>query len=342
MRYPEFLQPGGSIGFVAPSFGCDTEPYKSQFARALQHFEEMGYRTVLGPNCYASAGIGKSNTPELCGAEINEFLAEGRSDIVISCGGGETMCEDLPFVDFDAIRNAKPRWYMGFSDNTNLCFLLPTLCDTAAVYGPCAGSFGMEPWHPALADALGILTGEKLCVSNYNGWESESLKDESNPYTPYNITQPYGLRIVNGNPDGRFSGRLLGGCLDCLQIFCGTRFDKVKEFNERYRTDGVIWFMEACDLNPMSIRRALWQLDNAGWFESAKGFIIGRSLHFGEEQMGMNPYNAYTGILEKYGVPILLDADLGHLPPMMPLVEGALAEVNVAPGSLRIEQKLCE
>ena len=29
MRYPEFLKDNGSIGFVAPSFGCNIEPYKS-------------------------------------------------------------------------------------------------------------------------------------------------------------------------------------------------------------------------------------------------------------------------------------------------------------------------
>lgn len=55
------------------------------------------------------------------------------------------MCEVLDYVDFDRIRKAEPKWYMGYSDNTNLVFLLTTLCDTAAVYGPCAGSFGMDP-----------------------------------------------------------------------------------------------------------------------------------------------------------------------------------------------------
>lgn len=27
MRYPHFLACNGNIGFVAPSFGCATEPY---------------------------------------------------------------------------------------------------------------------------------------------------------------------------------------------------------------------------------------------------------------------------------------------------------------------------
>ena len=51
---------------------------------------------------------------------------------------------------------------------------------------------------------------------------------------------------------------------DCLVTLCGTRFDKVDAFNEKYREDGVIWFIESCDLNVMSICRALWQLEHAG------------------------------------------------------------------------------
>ena len=30
MRYPLFLQDEGTIGFVAPSFGCATEPYRTE------------------------------------------------------------------------------------------------------------------------------------------------------------------------------------------------------------------------------------------------------------------------------------------------------------------------
>ena len=29
-------------------------------------------------------------------------------------------------------------------------------------------------------------------------------------------------------------------------------------------------FFESCDLNVFSIRRAMWQMDNAGWFENVK------------------------------------------------------------------------
>ena len=43
MRFPEFLKEHGTIGFVAPSFGCATEPYYTAFAHARERFGQMGY-----------------------------------------------------------------------------------------------------------------------------------------------------------------------------------------------------------------------------------------------------------------------------------------------------------
>ena len=42
------------------------------------------------------------------------------------------------------------------------------------------------------------------------------------------------------NQDLKFSGRLLGGCLDILTLFPGTKFDKVSEFIDKYQNDGII------------------------------------------------------------------------------------------------------
>ena len=48
MRYPHFLPDGGTIGFVAPSFGAYIEPYHTCFLRSLEVFQEMDYRVELG------------------------------------------------------------------------------------------------------------------------------------------------------------------------------------------------------------------------------------------------------------------------------------------------------
>ncbi|MCD8156089.1 MAG: LD-carboxypeptidase [Clostridiales bacterium] len=339
MRYPKFLKKGGTIGFVAPSYGCNIEPYRTAFDSALETFRSMGFQVELGPNCYEGGGIGISNTPQKCAAELQKYYSKRSNDILISCGGGELMCEDLNYLDFDKIAKAKPKWYMGYSDNTNMTFLLTTLCDTASVYGPCASTFGMEPWHASLEDAFALLTGENLTVHGYELYEAESGKDEENPLAPYNVTEP---RVMMKVPDEdvRMEGRLIGGCLDVLTLYTGTKYDRVKEFAEKYKEDGILWFLEVCDLNTMGIRRALWQLEQAGWFRYVKGFLIGRPLCHGEAFLGMNQYDAVMGILEKYHVPVLMDLDIGHIPPAMPLICGSYAKVETLGNEITVEMIL--
>lgn len=347
MRYPEFLKENGTIGFVAPSFGCGIEPYRTAFENAKSKWQAAGFRLDLGPNCYAIEGVGISNTPEKCGKELTDYYVSGENDCLISCGGGELMCETLNYVDFEAVKKAKPKWYMGYSDNTNMTFLLTTLCDTASIYGPCAAAFGMEPWHPSVADAFSLLKGEKLAFESYDMWEKESLKDEDHPLLPYNCTEPLQIRMFAPDKTKALAeaektvmeGRLLGGCMDCLVNFLGTKFDKVNEFSERYKENGIIWFLEACDLNVFAIRRAMWQMENAGWFSHVKGFLFGRPLN-GESMMNLDRFNAVLAVAGKYRVPVIMDVDLGHLSPTMPLITGSMAKIEGADGKIRVSMEL--
>ncbi|MER2151087.1 MAG: LD-carboxypeptidase, partial [Candidatus Limivicinus sp.] len=112
MRYPRFLSDGAVLGFPAPSFGCSIEPYRSAFDRAQKVLRERGYGTVCGPNAYADDGTGISSSPERCGREITEMMLSKDTDALISCGGGELMCEILPHTDFGSIAAAEPKWFM--------------------------------------------------------------------------------------------------------------------------------------------------------------------------------------------------------------------------------------
>jgi len=369
MRYPAFIKENDTIGFVAPAFGCGYEPYKSAFENALNIFQEKGYSTELGPNVYKSDGIGISTDPKDCGKELTDYYVSESNQALISCGGGELMCETISHVDFDAVAKANPKWYMGFSDNTNFTFLLTTLCDTASIYGPNAPKFGMEPWHESLEDALGVLEGKKLSVSNYDKWEKESLRDEEHPLLPYNLTEPTILKgfrpIKDSNnshvdtteeidratedkllygmtstDDITMSGRLIGGCMDVLVGITGSRFDKVDEFLEKYKEDGFIWFLESCDLNTFSMRRAMWQMKEAGWFKYCKGFLIGRPMHFDEPLFGLDRFGAILNTISEIGVPVIMDLDIGHLAPSMPLICGSLTSISYGHGRINVNMEL--
>ena len=121
----------------------------------------------------------------------------------------------------------------------------------------------MEVWHESLTDAFNLLCGRKLSFTNYPMWEKESIKDENAPFVGYNLTEKScisSIPAVAKESMLTMRGRLLGGCMDCLINLLGTSFDHVREFNERYSDDGIIWFLEACDLNVMGMRRAMWQM----------------------------------------------------------------------------------
>lgn len=273
------------------------------------------------------------------------------------------MCETISQVDFETIRQAPPKWYMGYSDNTNMTFLLTILCDTASLYGPCIQNFGMEPWHPSLEDALGVLEGTCRELKGYDKWEIEKKKDEDHPLEPYHCTEDSHMRgflPVKGRPEDScgkiqqagekemaevkelsMEGRLLGGCMDCLVNLLGTRFDRVRDFLEQYREDGFIWFLESCDLNVFAIRRAMWQMEEAGWFRYCKGFLIGRPLCFGQEMLGLDQYTAILPTAARRRVPVVMDIDLGHLPPMLPLVTGSIGHITFKKNELHIKLDYC-
>lgn len=336
MRYPEPIKKNGTIALAAPSFGCTIEPYKTRLEAAILNLKSKGYDIREAPHVRLDEAIGRSGPEDVLGAELNGLYLSPETDAVLSVGGGELMCEVVPYIDFEAISKARPKWYMGYSDNTNFTFLSATLADTAAIYGPCFPAFGLRGEHQSVKDALGILTGEKLKIKSYPKWERNE-RDETDPLAPYDLTERTEYRYTN--TDGKrteLRGRLLGGCGDLLFTLLGTRFDRVKEFNKKYGDDGIIWFIEFCDLHPLDVRRALWAMREAGWFEKAKGFLIGRPLNFGEEQYSLTMYEAVNGAVGRLGVPIIQDVDIGHLPPMMPIVTGSFAEVRAEGDGLEI------
>ena len=56
--------------------------------------------------------------------------------------------------------------------------------------------------------------------------------------------------------------------------------------------------------------------------------------------MGLNQYHAVLDIVGKYHVPVIMDADIGHLPPMMPLICGSMAKVRAEGNEMEVEMRL--
>lgn len=341
IKIPSFLKENDTIGITAPSFGCTIEPYISKFNAAKEILEEKKYQLKIGSTVTKSDGLGISTNPETCAKELEDFYVDPSVDAIISAGGGEMMCETAGFLDFEKLKKAEPKWFMGYSDNTNFIFPLVTICHTAAIYGPCISGFGKK-WEQSETDAFELLEGKIKSVSGYEKFQrpEDDISPEKNfrDYT-YSLKAEKILstftfsqgKLTKATPDDiiEMKGVLLGGCLDVLANLCGTKLDSVKEFKSYLEGEKIIWVLESCDANPMELRRQVWHLKNAGWFDDAAGFLIGRPLSaFEQEMMGVNQYNAVTDILSDLRVPVIMDCDIGHIDPAMPLVMGSKAKIE--------------
>ncbi|SEL45868.1 Muramoyltetrapeptide carboxypeptidase LdcA (peptidoglycan recycling) [Butyrivibrio sp. ob235] len=358
IKRPDYIKPGDTIGITAPSFGPSSEPYHSMYFFAKKNLENKGYKIVEGDTLFKNDGIGINTDPKVAAAELVDFYKRDDIDAIISAGGGELMNETITNVDFEALAGAKPKWYIGYSDNTNFIFPLVTISGVQGIYGPCISGFSKK-WELPEEDAMALLEGTKTEFSGYEKFvdpakEENPLPRDLDPseYSKIDFDIPYeynsekvltSFLCKNGKAEKagtdteiKMSGILLGGCVDVLANMVGTRFDKVKEFNRDHKN--VIWVLEACDLTPMSYRRAIWNMREAGWFDSAAGFVIGRPLTaFGQEMMGADQYNAVTDVVSCLNIPIIMDADIGHIDPMLPVVMGAEALVCAKGNDLRFK-----
>lgn len=338
MKYPVFLKRNDTIGVVATSLGATKSPYLPRYLSFKNKFKDLGYNIVESKLVHRHQK-GESGDSKLRAEEFMKMYKNPDIDFIISCGGGELMCEILPYIDFDELKKYPPKYFMGYSDNTNLTFTLTTHLDIATIYGDHAPSFGMEPWHRQIKDAYRIITGKKFVQMKYGRYQDKNDKKDENPLATIHGTKLVVWKNLENRKKVHMEGRFLGGCLDCLVTLIGTPFDNVKEYCEKYKEEGIIFYLEACDLNVFGIRRALWQLKQAGWFTYCKGIIFGRTLH-DEKIMNLSLKDTLEKSLSDLGIPVIYDCDFGHIEPRMTFINGCFVQIDYHNGDGKIKMLL--
>ncbi|MBO4540660.1 MAG: LD-carboxypeptidase [Bacilli bacterium] len=339
MKQPEFLRPGDAIATIAPSFGAATEPYLTRYEVSLKNLKKRGYRILEGKNVHREDGVVASAPAQ---ERAEEFVEAYRSEAkaIFSVGGGELMNEILPYIDFKEIKKLPPKWFVGFSDNTHLTYTLTTQCGLITIYGSNFPAFFEKPLRLNQLDTIEMLEGKKE-FAGYPKWNKPNFRKKKplvpkpiNPVKRFLYRTPKIITPVGYEKP--IEGTLLGGCMDVILAMCGTKFDATGPFLLKHE-EGIIWYLEACDLGPLQIRRGLFQLREAGYFRTAKAFLIGRPLCWDKDEMGVNRFNAVLDMLSDLNVPILLDVDLGHYSPSLPIKNGAKAIVSLKEGNLFIQ-----
>lgn len=345
MIYPEFIKPGEYLGICAPSAGVGSK--LESFEDSLETLHEFGLLTC------ETESVRNDDLPSapaaVRGAEFNELYAEDEVKAVISASGGEYNVEMLPYIDQDLVL-ANPKWFAGYSDPTAIEMLLTTKLDIATIYGVNAGAWDWHPLHEYHHNALDILTGDIVTQHSYDMWAANGFDEETGCYhmdTPVEWTL---LRNEGGElaieSDLDVSGRLIGGCIDVIDWMIGTPYEDLKGFAERYAGDGLIWFFDNFELNPMQLMYACTKMKLMGLFDNARAVVFGR-VCFPGEASDMDYLErlerVFTGSRtdgKEMDVPIIWNADIGHTKPSFTLINGSMAHLEMHAGSAELTMEL--
>ena len=335
MIYPKFIKENDIIGITAPSDGVTAESKLRRLDNAIKNFEQLGFNIKETKNVRTSVK-GRSSTSKERASELESLYEDKEVNAIITSGGGDFLLEMLSELDFNTIKD-NPKWLQGYSDPTGLLFTITTNLDIATVYSDNFKTFGMEPWHKSLENNLEILKGNIIEQTSFSKYEED--KKLITGLEPFNLTKKVYWKNLNNEEVINIKGRMIGGCLDLITELFGTRFDKTKDFLEKYKDDGIIWYFDVCELSSESLIRTLWKLKDNGYFKYTKGILFSR-VYACNSYYDISYEEAIYESLKDLNIPIIINADIGHVSPRMTIINGAIATITSSKGKGKIKFEL--
>lgn len=336
MIYPNFIKEKDTIGVTSPSDGITKKEKIYRLDSAIKMLNELNFDIKETPNVRTSFK-GRSSSPKSRASQVHQLLEDNTIKAIICSSGGDFLLEILPYLDFNIIKN-NPKWIQGYSDPTGLLYTITTNLDIATIYSDNFGSFGMKPWHKSLQNNIEILKGNLITQHSFDKYEKDYQEylvgDE-----PYILTEPVYWKNLNNEESINVTGRIIGGCLDIINDLFGTRFDNTKNFIEKYKKDGIIWYFDICELSIEQLIRTLWKLKDNNYFQYTNGIIFGR-IPKETSYYNISLKEAIQDSLTDLNIPIIINTDIGHVSPRMTIINGAIATINSSKGKGNITFKL--
>ncbi len=136
---PARLEPGDTIGLVAPSGSFDHQVFRSGIAV----LEKKGFRISVPDNLFSKKGY-LAGSDKQRALQLNNSFANPAIKAILCARGGFGALRILPFLDYHLI-SRHPKIFIGFSDITALLAVLYYKCNLVTFHGPVATSLGRAP-----------------------------------------------------------------------------------------------------------------------------------------------------------------------------------------------------
>ena len=319
---------------TSPSAGVDGAA-RARIDFCVDWLRQQGFDVVVG-NSMDGAGIAAGPAVERA-AELTDMLCDPSIRCVIPPWGGETAIDLVDLLDWEALASADPTWLVGFSDMSTILLPVTTRLGWATVHGdnladtPYGAANGLLNWLTVVSDTGPHVQRDSGVIADW--WPIDTHPDA----TEWRRVGE-GQWSLHGADSLHVSGRLIGGCVETLANLAGTAYGDVAAFGRTYADDGLIVYLEAGEDGAAAICRNLHGLRLAGWFDNARAVMVARTNAPNHAQLTQR--EAVLDALGRLGVPIVFDMEIGHVPPHLPLVNGALATLTVDENARQLSQQL--
>jgi len=335
MIIPERLKKGGGIGFVSPSAGL--APFAMhRIDRAKKYFEQEGYPVTMGRHALENAGY-ISASPEDRARDLMDMFENRNIACIMATIGGNHANQILPFIDWEMVRK-NPKIFIGYSDISVLHYAIGSQADLRTYYGPCAMTqFGENPkiydytWEYFKKAITEDHKGEGLNVVASDFWTDESSLDW---FKKDDLIRPRTTYHGEGYAwwrEGVAKAPIIGGCIPSINHLLGTKY--------WVNPEGHILFLDIPEGHSIHEGLPVDELDsyladlyNVGVFEKISGLVIGRPYHYSNEDIGSLKELLMDRYCKDKKYPILANANIGHVDPVITIPLGANAVIDSGKG----------
>ena len=300
LRRPARLAPGARVAVVAPSGpvpeerlqagldvlrGWDLDPVVGR--HVLDRHGEFGY--LAGGDADRAA-------------DLQSAWCDPAVDAVLCARGGYGAQRVVDLLDWEAMRAAGPKVFVGFSDITAL--------------------------HEAFAVRLGLVTLHGPMAAGIDFVKSARAQD----HLKATLLAPETVRTLHSDGTalvpGRARGVTLGGCLSLLTADLGTP-------HARPSARGGLLCLEDVGEETYRLDRCLTQLLRAGWLDGVAGLLLGSWAQ-------CEPYDGVRALLADrlggLGVPVAEQFGFGHCADALTVPFGVTAELDADAGTLTLDE----
>lgn len=297
MVTPSFLQPGDSVGIVAPARSISNH----EINNAVKLYESWGLKVQYGDNLY-NKNNQFAGTDRERAVDFQKMLDDDEIKAIFCARGGYGTVRIMEYLSFETfVKN--PIWIAGFSDITVLHSYINHALKIKTLHAPMPYNIvkGIDD-SPEVGRLKDVLFGK-----NYElNWEGNVNRPLKNP----------------------IKGKLTGGNLSVIYSLRGTPYD--------IDTTDKILFIEDVDEYLYHIDRMMMNLKLGGKLANLRALIVGGMTDMNDNKIsyGQNAYEIINSVTAQYDYPVIFDLPAGHSRKNSPLIMGDTVTIEQERGNL--------